>query len=479
MSKKLLFNFNREVIQNYTYVKYVGTIITATNTLEKPIKSAILKGNTLEKLTYGVQLPITQNSVDFQVKGMESGKKYTIFYDVEATSSTNLPKVGIVGQAKENSVANWLIYQSNIPLGTGKVVLTMPSFYSISFLRIHKNDSLKEPITLNNLMLLEGDYTNDDIPFFDGIQSVKTPVLTTTGKDTLNPNEITFDSSSATNPESYTYSEGVYTFKNSRSNNQMRFTITKQNASDKILYEVLEVKDLNGNVTPYQIAMEGSNDKACWFSIVRPDWGNVGEVKIKLGVDSLEPYKSNILTVNEDVTLRSNGNICDELNLLTGELTQRIDEIVLDGSENWSRYKLYPVDGYTAFITTIPTLNNFYSGVQRTFISSDFSTGTWSDYMNNTISELVWNHDPNKIGIRVKTEKASTVEEIKAFLLANNIRIQYQLNTPSIKTVDLSILDQNENKVSSISSFNDTTHITASSGTIPPIFEGYLATKEG
>ena len=39
-----------------------------------------------------------------------------------------------------------------------------------------------------------------------------------------------------------------------------------------------------------------------------------------------EPYKSNILTVNEDVTLRSNGDVCDELNLLTGRLTQRIDE---------------------------------------------------------------------------------------------------------------------------------------------------------
>ena len=39
-----------------------------------------------------------------------------------------------------------------------------------------------------------------------------------------------------------------------------------------------------------------------------------------------EPYKSNILTINEDVTLRSNGDVYDELNLLTGNLTQRIDE---------------------------------------------------------------------------------------------------------------------------------------------------------
>ena len=82
------------------------------------------------------------------------------------------------------------------------------------------------------------------------------------------------------------------------------------------------------------------------------------------------------------MTLRSNGDICDELNLLTGQLTQRIGE-----------------DGVV-------------------------------------------------------------------------------LSQEVVKTVDLSILDQNENKVSSISSFNDTTHITASSETIPPIFEGYLATKE-
>lgn len=40
----------------------------------------------------------------------------------------------------------------------------------------------------------------------------------------------------------------------------------------------------------------------------------------------LEPYKTNILTVNEGVTLRSNGDVYDELNLLTGRLTQRIDE---------------------------------------------------------------------------------------------------------------------------------------------------------
>ena len=78
----------------------------------------------------------------------------------------------------------------------------------------------------------------------------------------------------------------------------------------------------------------------------------------------------------------------------------------------------------------------------------------------------------------VSNEKANEVTVLKEWLSQNPITVQYQLAENVIKTVDLSILDQNENKVSSISSFNDTTHITASSETIPPIFEGYLATKE-
>ena len=56
---------------------------------------------------------------------------------------------------------------------------------------------------------------------------------------------------------------------------------------------------------------------------------NLELVSVKMPVlttSNEDGTKTNILTVNEDVTLRSNGDICDELNLLTGQLTQRIDE---------------------------------------------------------------------------------------------------------------------------------------------------------
>ena len=476
MSKKLLFNFNREVIQNYTYVKYVGTIITATNTLEKPIKSAILKGRTLVNL-------VPQNSGSFNGTRFlriplssiaKANTSYFVKFNLRESSLTN----GVTCRLKNTTTGRTIGGLKS----DGIITVDGDGYNIIEFYITNANDVTNGlNAIVDDIMVIEyqDDMENWDIPCFEGMQSVKMPVLTTTGKNTLNPNEITLDSSAATNPESYTYSEGVYTFKNSRSNNQMRFTITKQNASDKILYEVLEVKDLNGNVTPHQIAMEGSNDKAYWFSIIRPGWENVGEVKIKLGVDSLEPYKSNILTVNEDVTLRGVGDVKDELDLLTGELTQRIGKMIIDGrgefkwGYGWNSYGTsYPLDNPTI-------LDNYNFKKDKNLICEQLPILDSHHY--NDRAGIV--PDVNRRGIVLVVPNELTggpnnVDGLRTWLNENPLTVFYEFNTDSVKTVDLSILDQNENKVSSISSFNDTTHITASSETIPPIFEGYLATKE-
>ena len=49
---------------------------------------------------------------------------------------------------------------------------------------------------------------------------------------------------------------------------------------------------------------------------------------------SYEPYKSNILTVNEPIELRGIGEVQDTLDCLTGEMPERIGEVVLDASED-------------------------------------------------------------------------------------------------------------------------------------------------
>ena len=271
MSKKLLFNFNREVIQNYTYVKYVGTIITATNTLEKPIKSAILKGST----------------------------KYR---DID----------------------------------TGEFLETFEEG--------------------RNLELV----------------SVKMPVVTTT----------------------------------------------------------------NGDGT-----------------------------------------RTNILSTSEDVVLRGIGDVQDTLDCLTGEVTQHIEEIVLDGSEEWgvdnARFVLKRDD-------IVP--NKWTNGMSNYFIGNRGEITSGNQYDNyftvNGYGSALYVRD-----ITLFPTPRTQLNEFKTWLnersvQGNPVILQYISTKELIKTVDLSILDQNGNKVSSISSFNDTTHVMASSETIPPTFEGYLATKE-
>ena len=175
-------------------------------------------------------------------------------------------------------------------------------------------------------------------------------------------------------------------------------------------------------------------------------------------------YGENKVTAN--VTLRAIGNVEDELDCLTGDVTQRIGEIVLDGSDD----ERYAINGGTTS-----------EGLTRFLVNNDIPNRKQKGNIISNLLPIAYNSDSygvfNGVGLNIIIN-CSTVDELKIWLQQNPITIQYQLATESIKTVDLSILDQNENKVSSISSFNDTTHITASGETIPPIFEGYLATKE-
>lgn len=299
MPKKLLFNFNREVIQNYTYVKYVGTIITATNTLEKPIKSASLKGST-------------------KYRDIDTGEILEAFEE-----GRNLELVSVKMPVLKTMNSNFFTAKEG-DLIIGRVVGGV------------SNTSNKYGVILRKDLFFDA-IPNKYCWFFPSSTSGSWGYLYFYDKDY---NFIKQINQHALVPENARY---------------MKFSY-----------------DLGYHATQDDINLLLNEARMGYFDSLNP----------KPQYNDIPLHKSNILTVNEDVTLRSNGNICDELNLLTGQLTQRIDE---DGE---------------------------------------------------VLSQEV------------------------------------------VKTVDLSILDQNGNKVSSISSFNDTTHITASSETIPPIFEGYLATKE-
>lgn len=454
-----------------------GQHITATDTIEGHAKSAILKGNTLVNLLNTLKQINTNN---YEYSFSYKIKEITII--ITNNTANKYPRLSIYNDNGEWNRNVDLIYTNNKLHYTANdgeyisgLIFTTYGQSSSSYDYTSVNEFLTQRI-----MVLGGDYTNVDIPYFEGMQSVKMPVLKSSGKNLIDIYDLNFSfhGVTATVAKGVIQIKGTSTVSGGRTAYKgYKIKMTKGCEYTLSLHNLIENKKRIGgfyitnektggvifgfsaldNVTQATYTAQEDLDGFLWFNTVEGDTYDstfMVQVEENNKASEYEPYKSNILTVNEDVTLRGIGEVKDELNCLTGEVTERIGEIVLNGSEDWKIYTFHVPDNYSSFVATIPTLNNFYDN-GTSFISGDFATCSWNYYVSNKESEVVWNHDPNKIGIRVKSEKASTVEEIKAFLSTNNIRINYKLATPVVKTVDSS-----DNHVYS---YKDVTHYDCSS----------------
>ena len=196
------------------------------------------------------------------------------------------------------------------------------------------------------------------------------------------------------------------------------------------------------------------------------------QIQIEEGkvVTEYEPYQSNILTVNEEVELRGIGDVKDELNLLTGELTQRVGEIVLDGSENWVANSSKDATMlYSTFLTNLDRV----PGVDNLICSRFIAKNSY-----NTDEESIFGSSSNKSSIYIRIRKnlleSEDANAFKTWLSQNPITIHYQRGTESIKTVDLLITNQDGNTLSKIKPIEGTMHLATSSDTLKPTFSGEI-----
>lgn len=208
-------------LTNDYVVTYTGQRFYAPNTKESPVKRAVLKGNTLMNVVSEQSFGGT--SILYEYRFYDN-----IFYEGETfTIFVVNPNVTIINVGLHNPTNGAWIKEDQYNVNNNKrVVYTVPSGdYCCKYVGVLVNTAYDATGFENSLVIMRGDKSNLEIDkYFDGMQSVKMPVLTTSNEDGT---------------------------------------------------------------------------------------------------------KTNILTANEDVTLRSNGSVYDELDLLTGKLTQRIDE---DGS---------------------------------------------------------------------------------------------------------------------------------------------------
>lgn len=195
---------------------------------------------------------------------------------------------------------------------------------------------------------------------------------------------------------------------------------------------------------------------------------NLELVSVKMPVlttSNEDGTKTNILSTPSDLELRGIGDVQDELNLLTGELTQRIGEVVLDGTGDWQGFMLDTTNNKATARLHLPDSDSIvYNTSSDVLISDKLKNSYWKVNKLEVNSVFRWDSPQPIIGITLSLDNdINTFDKFKSFLSKNPVKVYYQRITPPIKTVELTILDQNGQNVKHLMSFNGGTHFNTTS----------------
>lgn len=426
----------------------------SVNTVDGVCKSAILTGQTLVNKASIVERIIANdgwNNLSVRLNyPLSANAKYLI-------NIFNLPNDMKYVLTNRTSNSNWIM-----PSYVNEKTVFTSQCNSDSYITLHINSaSSLRPLTqeeINKIQVILIEYQegmeNWDIPYFEGMQSVKMPVLTTIG-------ENLFDVSKATH--GYITSTGEI---NTATSN-VKSDYIKINPSDN--YSVKSWGALTGgNFSFYDnnknfilrspIVSTVTSPSNASYMVFHTQYVNGGEVDLNnvqimiikgsIIPTKYEPFKSNILTVNEDVTLRGIGDVRDELDLLTGEFTSRIGEV------STSLMTPQSISKGTNTSAILVNYDSKFTGWDNQKIICDKLKKVDRADINwdNTSSINGINISPTGFWIIVPST-ITTKEQANEYLNNLNATIQYQLTTESVKTVDLStsgnwekvVLDGSEN----------------------------------
>lgn len=363
----------KTAIGEFNYLDYEGQHITANNSIEGHTKSAILKGQTLVNLCPSKVIDyvassdwdgyhqLVQNSKQSfdqwrALQDLKPNTKYYISCYVETFEVVNNE-----GYCLNNPSVESIFGDSMIVNGVGRyqwLSTTKSELTDEIFMALRCQNALaRGAIKIRDFMIIEYQegMENWDIPYFTGMSSVRMPVLQTTGKnlfDMNRPYDAITDSQATVVQDT---NQITVSSANSGTYVSANFILDKdffagKTVTGSCLYES-DIKDIgtvqinyqddNGDhhyqwiKTPKTFTFPNNFIGDVMLCVSANDTGTpqsntvtVKNIQLELGssvTPYYEPHKSNILTVNEDVELGSVGEVKDELDLLTGKITQRTD----------------------------------------------------------------------------------------------------------------------------------------------------------
>ena len=325
---------------------------------------------------------------------------------------------------------------------------------------IHLNDGGTTEITKDMIdemkpMVIEGDYTKVDIPYFIGLCDVKMPILRNVGKNL-------FDKQRHSNPNNFVVNPSYWSIPiQLKGNTLYNFSYTYDNVHNKqtVLrfatdiwtnpthssspYNLVEV--FNTSITSNLMGERGNArfttpaNGLVYLHYYNGELGNslssfnimswythlLKDVQLEEApsATSYEDHKTNILRTSEEIVLRSVGDIKDSYNALTGEYTKRIGEITFNGSENewedWNENSFvlrgsYFSDAIEHSSSTAPRLkcNNMVAG------------------LGETPRTVRYYKTPTVLWTMVGKNDGETLDQFKQWLSQNPATIQYILAEP-------------------------------------------------
>lgn len=439
VSKSAILKGQTEINRNDT----PNTIYEGLNI--QGIKYIDIKANIQPNSTYTVFMRVTKNtSQQIGIWG---------FYVDGATFTGNQTSVSFVqidGSTQQFGYTGWLKVKIKTKNHDDKMYR--------NYITIGVHSDLGEcDYSFTDVMILDGDKTNITSPpiYFEGMQSVKLPVLTTTGKNLfdgiMTSGQLLNNSVTQHNQTKMGYSEflpveeelDIYCSYYTNSNYKI----------EKIYFYDENKTQIGAMINPKKVTSP-KGAKYFRLSITTTDWDSAVvfddikddfNIQVETGIQatSYEPFKTNILTVNEHIELRGIGEVRDELDLLTGEVISLVEEVVLDGSDNGVAYSLMNTN--TSDYLAISCWFDYSTYRKRigSYLSTlPLGTGNNSGILDNPYFGGAFYGDssvPNKYVIKIEKSKlvSPNLDGFKDWLSKNPVKVQYVVDE-SIKTVDLS-----------------------------------------
>ncbi|NFL57813.1 hypothetical protein FDB60_01840 [Clostridium botulinum] len=448
-----------KVLENtLTSIETDSTLTKLDNCENSFVHNMQIKGRTLQNVCIGKDFTIeklpTSNFIQVNKElsfTLSPNKTYTILFNIE-NQGTGKGFSSISLGKSDGDEWSFRIYNSNSDnIKNGNYIKTfeVPSNFKDTLngnLKFIFEGDCNGKITIKNIMLLEGDYTNKEIPsYFEGIKSVgeaegnKISILNC-GKNLVDINKAKLKTSttmikntnsfilngngtwSGTEQKIKLYPEKQYTLK---------ATFNKIQGGSQ---SFVQIRDLNvgkdycvirntGSQT-FTIPSTASDNIFLYFAVNGATQENsiveFIEVQLEEGTTATtyEPYKEDkteILAGAEPLKGLPNG-VSDAINYDRNEITRNVVKIAFDGSENWVTYdELTNSNRFTLPINQIPnctTNANIYT--IDNIVNNKFINTAVDDIVNKETEAI--GLTGSGLSIRLKKSKANDVSEFKNLL---------------------------------------------------------------